>query len=197
MTAYRKDGSIEKPASTANGIAMLMLLLALVAVEVAGLVVMRKAFLVPAVVISLAITFIACGFFMLQPNEAGVLTLFGDYVGTERRPGLRWTMPWNMRRKVSVRTRNHNVDMLKVNDKRGNPRGSAAVVGWRAEDASRAVCDGDGDERFGKVQSEPGRRHVSTRYDGDGGGHHAPEDGTLRGGADVVADALRAEVQLR
>lgn len=128
MTSYRKDGNFEKPANTGNGIAMLLLLIALVAVEVAGIVTARNAFVVPAVIIGVAIAFISGGFFMLQPNEAGVLTLFGDYLGTERRAGLRWTLPWNIRKKVSVRTRNHNVETLKVNDKRGNPVEIADVV---------------------------------------------------------------------
>ena len=197
MTNYRKDGSIEKPASTANGIAMLMLLIALVAVEAWGLAVGKRAFVVPAIGIGIAIAFIAAGFFMLQPNEAGVLTLFGDYVGTERRPGLRWTMPWNMRRKVSARVRNHNVDTLKVNDKRGNPIEIGAVVVWKVEDTAQALFDVDDFEQFVKVQSESGLRHVTTRYDYDEGADHDPSQATLRGGADVVAEALRQEVQLR
>jgi len=197
MTSYRKDGNFEKPANSGNGIAMLLLLIALVAVEVAGIITARAAFVVPAVLIGVAIAFIAGGFFMLQPNEAGVLTLFGDYLGTERRAGLRWTLPWNIRKKVSVRTRNHNVETLKVNDKRGNPVEIAAVVVWRVEDTAQALFDVDDFEQFVKVQCESGLRHVATRYDYDEGVDHHPEDVTLRGGAEVVADALRAEVQVR
>jgi len=197
MTSCRKDGNFEKPANSGNGIAMLLLLIALVAVEVAGIITARAAFVVPAVLIGVAIAFIAGGFFMLQPNEAGVLTLFGDYLGTERRAGLRWTLPWNIRKKVSVRTRNHNVETLKVNDKRGNPVEIAAVVVWRVEDTAQALFDVDDFEQFVKVQCESGLRHVATRYDYDEGVDHHPEDVTLRGGAEVVADALRAEVQVR
>jgi len=197
MTSYRKDGNFEKPASTVNGIAMVLLLIALVAVEVAGIATARNAFVVPAVAIGVAIAFIAGGFFMLQPNEAGVLTLFGDYLGTERRAGLRWTLPWNIRKKVSVRTRNHNVETLKVNDKRGNPVEIAAVVVWRVEDTAQALFDVDDFEQFVKVQCESGLRHVATHYDYDEGVDHDDRQVTLRGGADVVADALREEVQLR
>ena len=197
MTSYRKDGNFEKPANSGNGIAMLLLLIALVAVEVAGIVTARNAFVIPAVLIGVAIAFIAGGFFMLQPNEAGVLTLFGDYLGTERRAGLRWTLPWNIRKKVSVRTRNHNVETLKVNDKRGNPVEIAAVVVWRVEDTAQALFDVDDFEQFVKVQCESGLRHVATHYDYDEGVDHDPGEVTLRGGADVVADALRKEVQVR
>jgi regulator of protease activity HflC (stomatin/prohibitin superfamily) len=197
MTAYRKEGNFEKAATTLNGIAMLLLLIALVAVEVVGIVGMRAAFVVPAVLIGLAVAFIAGGFFMLQPNEAGILTLFGDYLGTERKAGLRWTLPWNIRKKVSVRTRNHNVETLKVNDQRGNPVEIAAVVVWRVEDTAQALFDVDDFEQFVKVQCESGLRHVATHYDYDEGVDHDPGEVTLRGGAEVVADALRKEVQLR
>jgi regulator of protease activity HflC (stomatin/prohibitin superfamily) len=197
MTAYRKEENVEKPAGTGNGIAMLLLLIALVAVEVAGIVAARNAFVVPAVIIGIAIAFIAGGFFMLQPNEAVVLTLFGDYLGTERKAGLRWTLPWNIRKKVSVRTRNHNVETLKVNDKRGNPVEIAAVVVWRVEDTAQALFDVDDFEQFVKVQCESGLRHVATHYDYDEGVDHDEKQVTLRGGAEIVADALREEVQLR
>jgi regulator of protease activity HflC (stomatin/prohibitin superfamily) len=197
MTSYRKDGNLEKPANTGNGIAMLLLLIALAAVAVAGIVTARNAFVVPAVLIGVAIAFIAFGFFMLQPNEAVVLTLFGDYLGTERKAGLRWTLPWNIRKKVSVRTRNHNVETLKVNDRRGNPVEIAAVVVWRVEDTAQALFDVDDFEQFVKVQCESGLRHVATHYDYDEGVDHDDKQVTLRGGAEIVADALREEVQLR
>ena len=200
MSRYRKEGTFEKPTATANGIAMVFLLILLIAALVAMIVVLRR----PTGVVGLGyaalgigIVFVSCGFFMLQPNEAGVVTLFGDYLGTERRPGLRWTLPWNIRKKVSARTRNHNVEKLKVNDKRGNPIEIAAVVVWRVEDTAQALFDVDDFEEFVKVQCESALRHVSTRYDYDEGADHPAGEPTLRGGADAVADALCDEVQQR
>ena len=197
MTAHRREGNSEKAASTMNGIGMLLLMIALAVVVVAGFVALRRAFVFPGIFLIVAIVFIAPGFFMLQPNEAGVLTLFGDYLGTERKPGLRWTLPWNLRKKVSVRVRNHNVETLKVNDKRGNPIEIAAVVVWRVDDTAQALFDVDDFEQFVRVQCESALRHVATRYDYDEGVDHKPTDLTLRGGADAVAEALREEVQLR
>ena len=98
MTAYRKEGTFEKPYLTMNGIALLLLLIALALLFAASLVVLRNPLL--AVPLGLAIFFIAPGFFMLQPNHAAVLLLFGKYLGTERSAGLRWTLPWNMRRRT-------------------------------------------------------------------------------------------------
>ncbi|HXZ47466.1 MAG TPA: SPFH domain-containing protein [Usitatibacter sp.] len=195
MAQYRREGTFEKGAATANGIAMLLTLIALVAFEAAAVAVVRSPILVVGV--ALAIAFIAPGFFMLQPNEAGVITLFGAYLGTERAPGLRWTLPWNGRRRVSVRARNHSVETLKVNDKRGNPVEIAAVVVWRVEDTAQAIFDVEDFEQFVRVQSESALRHVATRYDYDEGEEHAAAAVTLRGGADTVAEALREELQAR
>jgi len=195
MNDYRKPGNFEKPATTFNGIFMLMVLLSLVVLLVFGVVGARSPVL--AVPVGLAIAFIAGGFFMLQPNEAVVLTLFGDYSGTERNAGLRWTWPWLIRKKLSVRARNHNVDTLKVNDKRGNPVEIAAVVVWRVEDTAQALFDVDDFEHFVKVQSESALRHVATRYNYDEGEDHGVHEVTLRAGADIVAGDLRDELQAR
>jgi regulator of protease activity HflC (stomatin/prohibitin superfamily) len=198
MSEYRKEGNFEKPTLTMNGIAMLLLLLALAAlaaVEVFAVGMIRNPVVIVA--IAVAIVFIAPGFFMLQPNEAVVVTLFGSYLGTERTPGLRWTLPWNIRKKVSARARNHNIETLKVNDKRGNPVEIAAVVVWRVEDTAQALFDVEDFEQFVRVQSESALRHVATRYDYDEGEAHESHVVTLRGGAEVVAEALRAELQQR
>jgi len=196
MAEYRKQGTFEKPATTMNGIAMLLLLVALALAEIFAAAAVRSPLAIGA--IGLAIVFIAPGFFMLQPNEAGVVTRFGAYVGTERTPGLRWTLPWNGRRRVSVRARNNNVDTLKVNDKRGNPVEIAAVVVWRVEDTAQAIFDVEDFEQFVRVQSESALRHVATRYDYDEGGDEGDAHAvTLRAGADVVAEALRGELQAR
>jgi regulator of protease activity HflC (stomatin/prohibitin superfamily) len=194
MATYRREGTFEKPIRTLNGILMLFVLIGIVALEGWAAYVRSPVLLIP---VTIAILFVSGGFFMLQPNEAGVLTLFGNYVGTTRTWGLRWTLPWNMRRKVSVRARNHSIETLKVNDKRGNPVEIAGVVVWRVEDTAQALFDVDDFEQFVKVQSESALRHVATHYDYDEGADHAPQEVTLRGGADTVAEALREEVQRR
>jgi regulator of protease activity HflC (stomatin/prohibitin superfamily) len=195
MAEYRSEGTFEKPYRTMNGIAMLLLAIALLALVALALAEMRN----PAVagIALFAFVFTVGGFFMLQPNEAGVLTLFGAYLGTERNPGLRWTLPWNSRRRVSVRARNNNIETLKVNDKRGNPVEIGAVVVWRVSDTPQALFDVEDFDQFVRVQSESALRHVATRYDYDEGEEHDPHVVTLRAGADVVAEALRTELQAR
>jgi regulator of protease activity HflC (stomatin/prohibitin superfamily) len=195
MAEYRKEGIFEKPLTTMNGIAMVFLLIILIALLVFSVAVLRNPIVI--VVVALSIAFVAPGFFMLQPNEAAVITLFGDYLGTGREPGLRWTLPWNIRKRVSVRARNQNIETLKVNDKRGNPVEIGAVVVWRVEDTAQALFDVEDFENFVRVQSESALRHVATRYNYDFGEDHEANEVTLRAGAEVVAETLREELQAR
>ncbi|HJR82684.1 MAG TPA: SPFH domain-containing protein [Sphingomicrobium sp.] len=139
----------------------------------------------------LAAVFIACGFFMLQPNQAAAITLFGDYRGTDRTTGLRWVWPWMMRKKVSVRAVNFISDRIKVNDQRGNPIEMAAQVVWRVIDTAQALFDVDDYRNFVKVQVEVAIRTIGSRYPYDDFEH---KDVTLRGHLDEVGAELRKEV---
>lgn len=134
------------------------------------------------------------GFFTLQPNNACVLTLFGDYKGTERESGFHWTNPFISRVKITLRARNFNGPTLKVNDKRGNPIEIGAVVVWRVEDTAKACFDVDYYSTFVEVQSESALRHLANSYAYDDG-----EEGetTLRSDVDEVSDALQLELLAR
>ena len=79
------------------------------------------------------------GFFMVNPNEAKVLQLFGRYIGTVRTPGLRFANPFYSKKSVSLRVRNFETSKLKVNDNHGNPIEIAAVVVWKVVDTAEAV----------------------------------------------------------
>jgi regulator of protease activity HflC (stomatin/prohibitin superfamily) len=147
-----------------------------------------------AVVFLLAAVLMSAGFFTLQPNEAAVLILFGEYRGTVRESGFRFTNPFNKRLKVSLRARNLTGERLKVNDKRGNPIEIAAVVVWRVADTAQAVFDVDSYENYVRVQSESAVRHVASAYAYDDG---EPNEITLRGGSDEVSAALTRELQAR
>ena len=78
------------------------------------------------------------GLTAVAPGEARVVQLLGRYTGTVRTDGLRWVNPFTTRRKVSTRIRNHETDVLKVNDADGNPIEIAAVVVWQVEDTAQA-----------------------------------------------------------
>jgi regulator of protease activity HflC (stomatin/prohibitin superfamily) len=140
--------------------------------------------------------FILIGLYMLQPNEAAILTLFGKYAGTDRSDGLRWANPLYVKRKISLRARNLNAPTLKVNDKRGNPVEISAVVVWRVADTARAVFDVDDFEHYVKVQAEAAIRHLATQFAYDEGEDLAPGETTLRSGQAAIS-ALKQEVQAR
>jgi regulator of protease activity HflC (stomatin/prohibitin superfamily) len=136
----------------------------------------------------------ACGFYSLQPNEAYAITLFGSYVGTDRKTGLRWILPWYGRKKISLRVRNVTSETLKVNDKRGNPIEIAANIVWRVQDSAQALFDVDDYIAFVNIQIETGLREVASHYAYD----HAEEgEPTLRADAEEVGDRLRKDLQQR
>ena len=108
------------------------------------------------VAIVLLVVDAAClwGLTVVNPNQASVVTLFGFYKGTIKRPGLWWVNPLTTRRKLSLRVRNFETAKLKVNERDGNPIEIAAVVVWRIIETFEAVFNVDDYENFVHVQSE-------------------------------------------
>jgi len=191
----------EKAFSSTNGYlaaaAGVVLLLAAVYVFRSGMDVGNMVTLFAAVVLVLAGAFCLAGLFMLQPNESAILTLFGKYIGTDRSEGLRWAFPLYVKRRLSLRARNFNAPTLKVNDKLGNPVEISAAIVWRVRDTAQAVFEVDDFERYVAIQAEAALRHLASQYAYDEGEDLSANETTLRGGMDVVADALKCELQAR
>ncbi|HRD97826.1 MAG TPA: SPFH domain-containing protein [Rubrivivax sp.] len=154
------------------------------------------ALILARVLLILAGVFVLVGLYMLQPREAAIMTLFGEYRGTDRSEGLRWANPLYHKRKISLRARNLNAPTLKVNDKRGNPIEISAVVVWRVQDTARAVFEVDDFENYVRVQAEAAIRHMATQFAYDEGDDLAAGETTLRSG-DPAIRALRYELQQR
>ncbi len=134
------------------------------------------------------------GFFMVQPNEARVLQLFGAYSGTARQPGLRWANPFYTKKAVSLRVRNFESGKLKVNDSQGSPIEIAAVVVWRVIDTAEAIFEVDDYEQFVTIQSESALRNLTTTYPYE---PHENQTLALRSNPAEIAQALREEIQDR
>lgn len=189
--------SRERPAATFSGYWMLLLLLAAIVWQVWGIVNLARgaegalAHIVAAIIGPIALLFIAVGFYMLQPNQAAAITLFGDYRGTDRTTGLRWVWPWMIRKKISVRANNFISEKIKVNDQRGNPIEMAAQIVWRVVDTAQALFDVDDYKAFVRVQVEVAIRTIGSRYPYDDFEH---KDVTLRGHLDEVGAELRKEL---
>ncbi len=134
------------------------------------------------------------GFFMVQPNQSKVLTLFGSYVGSVRQTGLRWANPFYMKRTISLRVRNFDCDKLKVNDSSGNPIEIAAVIVWKVVDSAEAVFEVDDYISFVEIQSEAAVRNLATSYPYE---THSDDVIALRSNPQEIADKLKDEVQNR
>jgi regulator of protease activity HflC (stomatin/prohibitin superfamily) len=193
------NSSRERAASTASGYPILLLM---VAVVCAAAFLIYRGFQTDSAVLigntawigGLLILFLAGGFYMLQPNQAAAITLFGDYRGTNRSTGLRWVLPWMMRKKVSVRANNFISEKIKVNDLRGNPIEMAAQIVWRVVDTAQALFDVDDYREFVRVQVEAAIRTIGARYPYDDFEH---KDITLRGHHEEVGGELRKELIAR
>ncbi|MGI9376410.1 MAG: SPFH domain-containing protein [Tsuneonella suprasediminis] len=196
--------SRERPAKTFNGYFMLFVLLAIVVVGVwlvaggfppAGAERVVKLLFVGSVLLAIVGTLlVASGFYMIQPNQAAVITLFGAYSGTDRTEGLRWIWPWMMRKKISARAHNVHSDRVKINDLKGNPIDIACNVVWRVADTAQAAFDVDDFKEFVNIQIEAGLRTVGARHPYD---DLEQEETTLRGSPDVVNRELQVELNER
>jgi regulator of protease activity HflC (stomatin/prohibitin superfamily) len=189
----------ERPALTLSGYAMLIVLLLAILADVYGIQrlgtdVAGPIDLVILVVATLVFILVMPGFYMLQPNQAVAITLFGEYRGTDRATGLRWTWPWMGKKKVSVRANNFISEKIKVNDLRGNPIEMAAQIMWRVVDTAQALFDVDDYKQFVRVQVEAAIRTIGSRYPYDDFEH---QEVSLRGNHDEVGAALKTELIAR
>jgi regulator of protease activity HflC (stomatin/prohibitin superfamily) len=147
----------------------------------------------PVVVFALLIL-LWTGLFVVNPNEAKVLQLFGRYAGTVHEQGLKWANPFYTKRKISVRVRNFETTKLKVNDKRGTPIEIAAVVVWKVVDTAEALFEVDNYEDYIHVQSEAAVRGMATNYPYD---TYTEGEVSLTAHLGEIAERLQKEIQDR
>ena len=157
-------------------------------------VVMSIGGLIGGALASVVVAICWAGLFMVHPNEAKVLQLFGKYAGTVHEPGLKWANPFFAKTAVSTRIRNFESSKLKVNDSRGSPIEIAAVVVWKVFDTAEALFEVDDYEEFVQIQSESALRNLSTTYPYE---PHEGEGTALRSHPGEIAQALREEIQDR
>ena len=189
--------STESAASTFNGYILLLLLLVSMLLPVLGVGMLKNGNvlgLVIAIVSGMAFLFIISGFYMLNPNEAAAIQLFGSYKGTDRNTGLRWRWPWLSRKKISVRVHNVTSEKVKVNDLRGNPVEIATNVVWRVSDTAKALFDVENYQEFVDIQIESAVRVIGARYPYD---DFNADEVTLRGDAEEVSHELEKQLQER
>ncbi len=157
-------------------------------------------FLVQEIFIGAALTIIlaavlATGIGIVQPNQAKVITFFGNYLGTIRQNGLFLTIPFAFRQTVSLRVENFNSKKLKVNDVDGNPIEIAAVIVYKVVDSAKAMFGVEHYDRFVEIQSETAIRHVATKYPYDN--FQDETCVTLRGNTEEISEELKRELEAR
>lgn len=182
-------------APSRSGYLMLLVLPVLQAISVAGVVFMPPLLKVVLILVAAVVFVCLFGFYMVHPNQAKVLQLFGRYTGTDRENGLRWANPLFSKKMVSLRVRNFESGRLKVNDANGNPIEIAAVIVWRVVDTAEAVFEVDDYENYVTIQSEAALRNLATSYPYE----HDKEDDrlSLRSDSNAISLKLRTEVQDR
>lgn len=150
------------------------------------------------------------GYVVVLPNQSRVFTFFGKYVGTLRDNGFFWVNPLFIRKKLSLRARNMDVEPIKVNDKNGNPIMIGLVLVWKIKNTYKATFDIDvqmpngnqkndanGYDDFVRVQSDAALRIVAGMYAYDNIDRENEASVTLRSGGEEVNDRLEAELQKR
>ncbi|MDX9856313.1 MAG: SPFH domain-containing protein [candidate division Zixibacteria bacterium] len=184
----------ERERSVMSGWAPLVLLVIGILAMVALMIIAPPVVKIAAAVGIILFFFLLAGLFMVNPNEARVLQLFGKYVGTAKNEGLRWANPFYSKRKISLRVRNFETGRMKVNDIDGNPIEIASIVVWKVVDTAEASFQVDNYEQFVKIQSESAVRNLATQYPYDS---HSDEITSLRGNTLTISEQLKAEIQDR
>lgn len=184
----------EKTGFSLNGYLMALILAVVIPISALNLnPIWSASVAVAMVILALAVGCLA-GFFMVQPNQAKVMTLFGAYVGTVKTNGLRWTIPFFMRKNISLRIRNFESGKIKVNDNQGNPVEIATIVVWSVTDSAEAVFEVDDYESFVSIQSESALRNMASSYPYD---PQEEDDIALRSHPQTISDCLKKEIQDR
>jgi regulator of protease activity HflC (stomatin/prohibitin superfamily) len=173
--------------------------------------------LVPVIILCILVDLIcACGFMIIQPNQARVMLLFGKYKGSVKTSGFYWVNPFFSKKKVSLRIQNFETGSVttpaskdasgkaipksrsaghpsKVNDRDGNPIEISAVVVWRVVDTAEALLEVDDYDDFISVQSESALRNLASRHPYDSEDHEI----SLRGNTEDISEQLRCDIQER
>lgn len=183
----------EKNVFHINGYLGLIIVLALLVVG--GYLFATAQLIVLAVILIFVAILAASSLTIISPNQSKVLTFFGRYIGTIREAGLYLTVPLTNKATVSLRVRNFNSAILKVNDLQGNPVEIAAVIVFKVVDTSKALFAVEDYEQFVEIQSESAIRHVASEYAYDNFGDG--EALTLRSNPTEVSNHLTEELQER
>ena len=188
----------ENPIRSFPGIPALLALVVVIAIAawlvISGARTDSPSLAITGIVVGVVAAFCLVGLYMVEPNQAAVLSLFGKYVGTVKDNGLRWNNPFYGKKKISQRVRNFESCKLKVNELDGSPIEIAAVIVWQVIDSAEAVYNVDDYESFVHIQSESALRTMATSYPYD---QHEEGQVALRSHAAEISQHLEKELSER
>lgn len=183
----------EKTIKASSGYLMLLVLLAILATTLVGLIAYHQFLFLLAIPV---IFLILPGFFIVNPNGSKVLVLFGAYKGTVKANGFFWANPFFSKQRISLRARNFDSERVKVNDKIGNPILINVILVWKVQDTYKAAFEVDHYEEFVRVQTDAAVRKLAGSYPYDNFDDERANL-TLRSGMDEVNEALENEITER
>lgn len=183
----------EKMYKPTSGYLALLIMFALMVLAVSGILVFENIFI--TIICGLLAFFMLNGFFLINPNNSRVLTLFGEYKGSAKENGFFWANPFFTKRVISLRASNFESDRMKVNDKRGNPIEISVILVWRVSDTFKAAFEVDDYAKFVKVQTDAAVRKLAHLYPYDN--MDEAHELTLRGGTEEINHSLEEEIRER
>ena len=201
---------IERELNPKKGIPMLLLDLAMlllsivlaafsIAVLGAGLAFLGAVMLIVAVVMFIAFFILLAGLKTVRPNEALVLTLFGEYHGTIKKAGYYFVNPFCSAaspaydKAAAEKAKNEK-------EEGGNPIIIGAVVIYHVADPTKAVFNVEDYPSFLSNQTDSTVRNVARLYPYDimdEDDAEAAGEKTLRGSSQEIAGSMKAELQKR
>lgn len=184
----------EKRIISINGFAMIFILIVL---GLIGWMFAAIGLVFAAPLVTVIIIFSFFGFKLLKPQEAMVLTVFGNYVGTLRGAGLHWVNPLAQSVTpfvpISLKAMTLENGKQKINDELGNPIEVGIIVIWEVLDTAKAIFNVNDYKTFLSAQSDSALRNIVRMYPYD-----AAEDSglqSLRGDSQEISAKLKAEIQ--
>lgn len=209
----------EKELKAPKGVGVLILTILLYILAGVGVIFGGVKEIVPLIVVCVIYLLLGwipwCGIKVLNPNEAYVLTLFGNYVGTLKHEGIFFVNPFcsainptfrtittsngttttSGSKKLSLKAMTLDNQKQKINDEMGNPIEVGIVVIWKIQNTAKAVFSVDNFKEFVSIQADSALRDVIRKYPYD----VTDESDTisLRGSSQEIADEIRNELQNR
>lgn len=214
---------------TGGGAALVLTLLGFAAATAAmvfgGLLLEGKSYVFGGILLGIGIVLLPvliillCGLHIMNPNEAMVLTLFGNYYGTIKKPGFYFINPFASAmnpagktsfnnangvqtvtvgaKKISTKIMTLNNEKQKVNDVLGNPVIIGSVVIWKVKDPTRAVFQVENYKKYLSIQCDSTIRNIARLYPYDVMDEGETEERTLRGSSQEIAQRMTMELQER